>query len=398
MGTNPIVNELRELLGGDVLLLPCKPGTKVPMGRWKTLTAEAMNDRAYLAKLGTGNIGVALGTRSGGLCSLDIDSDEAHSEFGRLNPRISATLRTRGARGGNIWWRLHGPYPSLTPLKRNGQAWGEWRADGAQTIIWGQHPNGFPYRILNRVKPLPISFSDISWPPGLVPPSAPLPLLNDTERTERTEPTEPTEPTVEDGCGVCVLVSGSIALSFEQAANLSLPSGEHLNHASLFKLARAAKSIEQARGAALKQPELRQLFQLWHRRAQPFLRSDVGEDDYFFEFLEGYENAMHPLGTDVVTAAWTQAQQNGPPPEAQQFSNPVLQQLVGLCRELWVLQGKKPFFLSCRTVQRLLGLSTHAQGARWLAGLRRSGILAVTEAGTAQSMRASRYQYLPEIL
>jgi len=139
----------------------------------KTLTAEAMNDPAYLAKLGTGNIGVALGARSGGLCSLDIDSDEAYSDFVRLNTRIGATLRTRGARGGNLWWRLLAPYPSLTPLKRNGQAWGEWRADGAQTIIFGLHPSGCRYQFLHRTPPLTISFSDICWPPGVVPPSVP---------------------------------------------------------------------------------------------------------------------------------------------------------------------------------------------------------------------------------
>jgi hypothetical protein len=59
------ISELRDLLGHDVLLLPCEG--KKPDGKWKHLTIEAMNDPRYLQALATGNVGVALGARSGGL-------------------------------------------------------------------------------------------------------------------------------------------------------------------------------------------------------------------------------------------------------------------------------------------------------------------------------------------
>ena len=125
------VNELRDLLGHDVLLLHCKSGTKRPVGKWKELTVDVMADPAYLARLQTGNIGVALGQRSGGLCSLDIDSDDEFGAFVEQNECICQTLSTRGARGGNLWWRLQDAYPRLTPIKRAGAHWGEWRSDGA---------------------------------------------------------------------------------------------------------------------------------------------------------------------------------------------------------------------------------------------------------------------------
>src|SRR5687767_12619559 len=123
----PHIQRIRDLLGPDALLLPWPAGSKGTSQRWKHLTADSMDDPVYLEKLaGAGNIGVALGEKSAGLCSLDIDSDENLSEFVSVNPQISRTLQTKGSRGGNFWWRfLHG-YPPLKFLKRNRQAWGEF--------------------------------------------------------------------------------------------------------------------------------------------------------------------------------------------------------------------------------------------------------------------------------
>ncbi|MEI8290842.1 MAG: hypothetical protein WCH99_15360 [Verrucomicrobiota bacterium] len=112
-------NELREILGPDVLLLHCKSGTKRPVGKWKELTAGVMADPAYLARLDSGNIGVALGAKSGGLCSLDIDADDEFSAFAETNKVISQTLCSRGARGGNLWWRLRGAYLKLPMSKQS---------------------------------------------------------------------------------------------------------------------------------------------------------------------------------------------------------------------------------------------------------------------------------------
>src|SRR5262245_4536112 len=102
MENGDIVNELRALLGPDVLLLHCKTGTKRPVGRWKGLKVECMQDPAYVSRLRRGNIGVVLGQRSGGLCSLDIDSDADIAAFHDLNESICRTLCTRGARGCNF--------------------------------------------------------------------------------------------------------------------------------------------------------------------------------------------------------------------------------------------------------------------------------------------------------
>ena len=143
----------------------------------------------------------------------------------------------------------------------------------------------------------------------------------------------------------------------------------------------------------MRQSVERSAFDHWYGQAESFLRKGQFRDAYWFEFLEGYENAVHPLGVDVVKVAWELAQKNSPPPEAQQFDSEEVRLLVGLCWQLQKLCGSRPFFLAARTVQKLLGHETHTIAARWLAGLCRSGILDVTERGGPKTGRASRYRY-----
>ncbi len=147
------ISELRDLLGHDVLLLPCEG--KKPDGKWKHLTIEAMNDPRYLQALATGNVGVALGARSGGLCVVDFDADGEDGKFLALNPEIADTLRTHGNRGSSFWLRIVGEYPASKKLKAGGRDLGEWRANGNQSIIAGLHPTtGQPYQFLNEAQPV----------------------------------------------------------------------------------------------------------------------------------------------------------------------------------------------------------------------------------------------------
>jgi phage/plasmid-associated DNA primase len=128
-----------------------------------------MSDETYLKKLADDcNVAVLTGVPSGGLCSIDIDDDEAVEPFLALNPRLRETLRSRGRRGCNLWVRVEGGYPGLTTLKRaDGSAWGEWRSTGACTMIHGTHPEGMDYGRVPEVPPVTVSFNDIVWPDDL---------------------------------------------------------------------------------------------------------------------------------------------------------------------------------------------------------------------------------------
>jgi hypothetical protein len=411
-GSGHLVARLVELLGGGVLLIPCRCGTKVPSARWGEVGPESMDDPKYLRRLERSNIGVVLGQRSGGLCTLDIDSDEESDAFRELNPQICDTLCTRGARGCNWWWRMTGYYPALTPIKRDGCAWGEWRSDGGQTIISGLHPSGEHYRILRRKPPLMINFGDIQWLPSTTPVfENPSEGHGDTERTENTQITEPpqntqcTQPTQNTdgtevnrgGKGVCVWPSGSgCVFTVEQALAAARTRGPGGNHECLFTLARGLKAAELSRGSAFPEGELREVFERWFADAKPHVKKELGIDDYWFEFMEGYENVVHPLGEGVVETVWAKTAGVAPPSAAGRYADLNLQRVVSFCREMWLFRNRQPFFISCRTLQRLLEHGEHVRAARWLRGLVRDKILAIEEAGSATSRRATRYRYLPE--
>src|SRR5438067_18020 len=92
------IAKLQGLLGNDVLFLRWPLGKKGTRRRWKRLGSERMSDPKYL-KLFTKNIniGIAQGTISNGVCSIDIDDDDEVEGFIALNPKLANSLRSKGA-------------------------------------------------------------------------------------------------------------------------------------------------------------------------------------------------------------------------------------------------------------------------------------------------------------
>src|ERR1051325_2547507 len=170
-----IVERLRSLLGQDIVLLSIPRGSKRPKAKgWQSLTAAVMQRPEYVAELNHGgNIGVLLGR---GLVTIDLDRDEEVEHFLHLNPKLRDTLQTKRKRGCNLWLRIKGPCPKSSKLKNtSGDDFGEWRADGNQTVIHGAaidkskgelRPTS--YKIVKEAPPLELEFSEIRWPEELV--------------------------------------------------------------------------------------------------------------------------------------------------------------------------------------------------------------------------------------
>ena len=61
---------------------------------------------------------------------------------------------------------MAGDYPGSTvELKtRSGDEAGEFRSNGSQSIIHGIQPNGNPYQIVNKARPVTVCFDQIVWP------------------------------------------------------------------------------------------------------------------------------------------------------------------------------------------------------------------------------------------
>lgn len=165
-----ISKHLISLLGGDVVLVWANKGQKGPRWRgWQHTGIDKMRKPSYLKTLDCGyNIAVLTGAPSGGLCSIDIDEDDAVEPFLTINPRLRETLRSRGKRGCNLWIRVQGAFPPPADIRKADQkAWGEWRSTGVNTTIHGVHPEGMSYERSPEVPPVTMPFDEIVWPEGL---------------------------------------------------------------------------------------------------------------------------------------------------------------------------------------------------------------------------------------
>jgi hypothetical protein len=384
---NP-VGELRNLLDGPALMVPCPWGLKECFEKWRKRTIEAMNNATYLKRLESGNIGVVLGDQSKGLCTIDIDSDDEVQPFLDLNPRLKATLRTKGKRGCNLWFRVRGSCPSGKPLKRRGEPWGEFRGNGNQTILYGKHPAGMRYQIVNKVTPIELALEDIQWPEGM----EGVASLSEPARN-RTDDTDDTDETDEVRNGfVARLDAASFPL---EALDRAVPTQAHDNHARLFHLAREVRTFEEAKKGKFDTAALRSIFERWAAAAKPHLAPEQEIDTYFMEFLSGYDRVKCLIGEKVLLRAWEKALKAEPPTElAGLFSNPKILILACLCRELQREAGKEPFFLSCRTVAKLFEKVSISTASVWLRGLDVCGAIQTVEKGNPKTNKASRYRYL----
>jgi putative DNA primase/helicase len=179
-GSSIILERLTTLLPNAVLL-PIHALHKGPFYRWPKISFALSKRPRYQRWLKErANTGVVLGERSGNLCAIDVDDDQFLQAFVNLNPDLGATLCSKGARGCQFWLQMEGDYPHCVyKLKtKDGEKWGEWRADGGQSIIRGIHPDGMPYRLLCDAPPLKIHLDDIKWPPNLILPwkNPPVPV------------------------------------------------------------------------------------------------------------------------------------------------------------------------------------------------------------------------------
>jgi len=349
---------------------------------------------AYLNKLEHGNIGVALGTKSGNLIALDVDEDSLVAPYLALNPFLHDTLQTHGARGRVFWLRMAGSYPPKTvKLKtQTGKDGGEFRSNGSQSIIQGIHPaTGKPYQVVKMAKPLVVDFARIVWPPEISNPprlQAQLPVTA-TEEPEEPEDTEETKESDESNEVAAWVFS---VHSVEEALRVSTPTTAHQNYRLALVLARAVKALEAQAGKAFTPEQHQNIHNQWLTRAAQFLRPGQTNEDYFMEYLNAYKLAKFPLGSLALAQALEAAKKKPIPLAALAWTdNPDVRLLAAICRELQIIHGKEPFYLSGRMVQKIFNHNTHATGAKWLRSFCVMQVLDEVKKG--KGLIASRYRF-----
>lgn len=377
---NDPVPELRQLLGPAVFIGWPK-GVKGVRKKWGHLRLADMTPK-YLAALKDGNIGVALGEVSSGLCAVDIDHDPLVGSFLAVNPHLEGTLSTHGSRGRVFWVRFSSDYPRRTVklTTHAGEAVGEFRSNGSQSIIWGIHPETRkPYEFVVRRPAAVVEFQSVQWPTAI---STPPTLQRDRD----------TDVVSVNSVSLSALSLCLSVKSVAQAVENALPDRVHTNNAYLFRLARALKALEVGTGPSSHQQRM-EAFNLWYAEADArhLLRQDQSRDEYLVEFMNACKKAKTPLGTSPAEQAWKQAATEPLPAEASAFESPEGKLLVALCYQLHRLSNGEPWFLAARTAARLTG-RTHTTAATWLSALVQMGILEVVGEHTAT--RATRYRYV----
>jgi hypothetical protein len=363
-------------------VLPIASGTKRPAIKW----SRWIRDRQSAADVGgwfSGDAGVAviLGPVSSDTYVRDFDVADAYQHWRDRHGDLAGTLPTVATRRGHHVYFRH--TDRLTTRKFDD---GELRGDGSYVLAPpSRHPEGGSY--------------DWQIPLGDV-----LPIV-DPVTAGLCVDTVLNQPAPD--CTEVVRLSSSVSSVFvcprlytvtenaEEIARFAVPTTPHTNNRLLFRLARYCKTIGQQRGCDLTASELKAVFDAWHRLAAMHLRPDQSRDEYYFEFLNGFGKVKHGIG-DSVTAAWKAAKESPLPASAKEFADPQVQLLVGLCQQLQRLAGSQPFFLSSRTVAKLLGHDTHSTAATWLRGLVASGVLKIVEAGGPRTNKATRYHFNEE--
>jgi hypothetical protein len=175
---NPAQKELAhlgELTAFNGILLPLPKGSKACLlPDWQRITLRDTQSPDYQANLlarvvAGGNIAVLLGPPSTSLCAVDIDSDNEAEPFLARNPSLIGSLRTRGAKGCQVFVFIRGNYPERvihSGFKINGKAAAEWRGGGGYSVLYGIHPDTKkPYQRIVDQPAVVIEWAEIVWPP-----------------------------------------------------------------------------------------------------------------------------------------------------------------------------------------------------------------------------------------
>lgn len=401
-------------------VIPIRNGTKRPACRtWKPYQGRHPTEPELRRWFGSGtekSLAVVTGEVSGGLVCRDFDAMASYEQWTAQYSELARTLPTAetGRPGRHVY--------ALADIDviRAGSATdggilvfedGELRGAGYCLLPPSEHPSGAVYCwVIPPVAKIPTV--DLRTCGFLIDYSAATEssregggLLRQPKNTEAidvvccsevTTPTNHNNGSVVSGALCCTPQETNktkIPANVEKAITDSLPKGPGKRNKQVFELARALKAIPELADASAK--DLEPYVRRWHELAKPIIRTQPLEETRI-DFLRAWPRVKFPKGAEPIQAIFEAAKAVEPPAVALEYEQPELRLLVILCRELQRAAGDRPFYLSCRTAGRLLGVD-HATAWRWLFLLKADGVLDEVCKGSQAGRKATRYRYLPKL-
>jgi hypothetical protein len=167
----------------------------------------------------------------------------------------------------------------------------------------------------------------------------------------------------------------------------SLPSGPDPHNRKIFELARRLKAIP---GLDDSLEFLKMVVRKWHSQSPPAIHTQPFQDSWL-DFQTAWVRVVRPYGS-VLQSAFQAACRD---PLLPIDGTSELGKLAALCRNLSVATGGGSFFLSCRSVEQLFGVS-RMTAWRWLGQLVFVGVIKAVQKGSKRSRRATTWIFIGE--
>ena len=202
------------------------------------------------------------------------------------------------------------------------------------------------------------------------------------------------------------LLPAAILYDVAQAVEATALTSPKTSRYRQFAFARRIKAIERCHEVKLTPRQHAAIYERWHKRNRAFLT--LGRD-YFAEYLARFSSVRFPEG-EKLKVAYQRALTATPTSRVLCYPIEVAHVLANLCRELQLVAGDKPFFLSCRSAAKLMDVH-YTTVSQWLRAFQTLGILKLVERGKLGSSkekgvqdptadkhenRASRYRYIAD--
>jgi len=329
-------------------------GKKPAVNSWKSYQAQPADEATLLrllGKPGVTGLAVVTGRVSGGLAIRDFDQADAYHAWAARNPDDAASLPTsQTARGFHVYGLLDREvFVDLGD--------GELRADSKHYCLLppSLHPDGPDYRWVN---PLPRAGSL---------PALPASLTSSTQQPNNSSNTLHCVP-----------------LAAVDAIVETLPDGPGQRNRRVFELVRRLKGIA---GLDTSAGMLRVIVMEWHRRALPVIRTK-GFAETWSDFQIAWQRARVPYGTKARAAY--EAARRAPWPLIDDCTD--LGVLAAMCEHLSRADKVGRFYLGCRTVEDLFGVS-RMTACRMFQALQFYGIIVCVENGMLRDRKATTWRF-----
>jgi hypothetical protein len=328
-------------------------------GLWKRFQngpADEHTLRRLFAGNGVSGLAVITGRVSGGLGIRDFDNVGAYRAWADANPDDASVLPTvQTHRGYHVFGRLdHEEFANLGD--------GELRANCGHYVLLppSLHPDGSIYTWVN-----PLTAESVGLP------LLPLSLLGGRRDPATLQPMQP----------IACVPQAAI-----DAIEATLPDGPGKRNRKVFDLARRLKGIA---GMDTAPSMLKAIVVEWHRRALPVITTKAFAETWN-DFQIAWKRVKQPHRTKVQDAY--QAARRALPASIDESVD--LGVLAAMCRNLSPAAGGRPFYLACRTVQELFGVS-RMTAWRWLQALQFYGVIEEVKKGTLNPRRATTWLAQP---